>query len=227
MPETIMEKPKGKKVTEEEVKAAEALVQLVVFDLGGEEYGLGITEVKEIVKTGEITYVPNTPDFIRGIINLRGKMVVVMDMENRFLIEREEEWKGKHIIIIEKGENTFGLMVDEVTEVLRLSEDAIKEAPKVITQRIHADYLKGVGTIEERLIIILNLDKVLDEEELSKLSQSADKHWHKVKSKKEGKVETVEPEKKEAKIEKEAKPEEEKVEKPEIKEDIKAKPKKK
>jgi len=73
MPETIMEKPKGKKVTEEEVKAAEELVQLVVFDLGGEEYGLGIKEVKEIVKTGEITYVPNTPDFIRGIINLRGE----------------------------------------------------------------------------------------------------------------------------------------------------------
>ena len=198
MPETVMEKPKVKKVTEEEVKAAEALVQLVVFDLGGEEYGLGITEVKEIVKTGEITYVPNTPDFIRGIINLRGKMVVVMDMENRFLIEREEEWKGKHIIIIEKGENTFGLMVDEVTEVLRLPEDAIKEAPKVITQRIHADYLKGVGTLEDRLIIILNLDKVLDEDELSKLSQSAEKRWHKVrktvKEVKPEEAEKVEPE---------------------------------
>lgn len=221
MPETIMEEPKKKKVTEEEVKAAEELVQLVVFDLGGEEYGLGITEVKEIVKTGVITYVPNTPDFIRGIINLRGKMVVVMDMENRFMIERDEDWKGKHIIIIEKGENTYGLMVDEVTEVLRLPENAIKEAPKIITTRIHADYLKGVGTLEDRLIIILNLDKVLAEDELAKLSQKAEKRWHKVKAKKEEKVETVEPEKKEAKIEKEAKPEEEKVEKSELKEDIK------
>jgi len=226
MPETIMEEPKKNREspkTEEEVKAAEELVQLVVFDLGGEEYGLGITEVKEIVKTGEITYVPNTPDFIRGIINLRGKMVVVMDMEKRFLIEREEEeWKGKHIIIIEKGENTYGLMVDEVSEVLRLPEDAIKEAPKIITTRIHADYLKGVGTLEDRLIIILNLDKVLAEEELAKLSQSAEKRWHKVKKTvKETKLEEAKKIKPEAVVEK---PEEAK---PEVNEDIKAKPKKK
>jgi len=144
-------------------------------------------------------------------------MVVVMDMENRFLIEREEEWKGKHIIIIEKGENTFGLMVDEVSEVLRLPEDAIKEAPKVITTRIHADYLKGVGTLEDRLIIILNLDKVLDEDELSKLSQTAEKRWHKVKKT----VKEVKPEEKEEKETKEKTEAVEKVEKPEIKEDIK------
>jgi len=231
MPETIMEKPKGKSksITEEEVKAAEKLVQLVVFDLGGEEYGLGITEVKEIVKTGEITYVPNTPDFIRGIINLRGKMVVVMDMKNRFMIEREDEWKGKHIIIIERGENTYGLMVDEVSEVLRLPEDAIKEAPEIITTRIHADYLKGVGTLEDRLIIVLNLDKVLAEDDLAKLAQTAERHWHKAKTKKtekEAKPEEAAPEKKIEKEEKETKEQAEttkEAEEPETKEETKEK----
>jgi len=211
MPETVMEQPKKKTITEEEVKAAEKLIQLVVFSLGGEEYGLPITEVKEIMKTGEITFVPNAPDFIRGIINLRGKIVVVIDLENRFLIEREKEWKGKHIIIIERGENTFGLMVDEVTEVLRLAEEQIKEAPEIITKKIHADYLQGVGTLENRLIIILNLDAVLSEEELAKLSQTAEKHWRKAKTKKAEAAAVPE----EKKAEEET-PEEEKKEEPPV-----------
>jgi len=192
MPETIMQEPKKKPMAEGEVREDEKLIQLVVFNLGGEEYALPITEVKEIMKTGVITFVPNAPDFIRGIINLRGKIVVVIDLEKRFLIEREEkELERKHVIIIERGENTFGLMVDEVTEVLRLAEDDIKEAPEIITKKIHADYLEGVGTLENRLIIVLNLETVLAEEELAKLSETAEKHWHKIETKEEVKPEDI------------------------------------
>jgi len=225
---TTMEKPverKGREqlteerpLTEEEVKAAEKLVQFVVFSLGGEEYGLPILDVKEIVKTEEITTVPNVPEFIRGIINLRGRIVVVINLEKRFMLQREEEYTGKHIVIAEIGEGIFGLMVDEVTEVLRMPEENVKPAPPIITKKINVDYLKGVGTIEKRLIILLDLQKVLSEAELVKLSESVGKQYRKIK-----------PKKKEEKGEKKAeekevaeKPEEKKVEK--VEEKLEGKP---
>jgi len=195
-----------KPMAEEGIKTPEKLRQFVVFALGGEEYGVSIQDVREIVRTGEITMVPNAPNFIRGIINLRGKIVVVIDLEKRFLLEREEEYTGKHIIIAEMGESTYGMMVDEVTEVLRLPEKDIKPAPAIITKKIHVDYLMGVGTIEERLLILLDLLKVLSEEELVELSETAGKHYRKIKPKK------VEEEVKEEKPVEEVKPEEAKAE---------------
>ena len=168
-------------VLEEEIKTPEKLVQFVVFALSGEEYGVGILDVREIVKTSDITMVPNMPDFIKGIINLRGKIVVVIDLEKRFLLQREEEHTGKHIIIVLAKENMFGLLVDEVTEVLRLPEDAIKPTPKLITEKIDSRYLKGVGTLSSRLIMLLDIEMVLSEEELVKLSEVSGKHIRKIK----------------------------------------------
>lgn len=208
---------------EEGRKTLAKLAQFVVFNLGGEEYGLEILDVREIVKTGQITMVPNMPDFIRGIINLRGKIVVVIDLEKRFLLQREGEYTGKHIIISLAKENMFGLLVDEVTEVLRLPEEAVKSAPELITEKIDSKYLTGVGTVEDRLIILLDVAKVLSEEELVKLSKVVGKHHRKIKAEEE------EEEKKVEEVKPEEKKEEPKVkaekEKPEVKEAVK-KPKK-
>lgn len=213
-----------KPIVEEGMKTPEKLRQFVVFALGGEEYGVNIQDVREIVKTGEITMVPNAPEFIRGIINLRGKIVVVIDLEKRFLLQREEEYTGKHIIIAEIGESTYGMMVDEVTEVLRMPEKDIKPAPPIITKKINVDYLMGVGSVEERLLILLDLVKVLSEEELIELSETGGKHYRKIKTKK------VEEEVKEEKPVEEVKPEEAKPEeveekkeeaKPEVKPEVK------
>jgi len=144
------------------------LLQLVIFNLGKEEYGLMITDVKEILKTEKITFVPNAPEFIKGIINVRGQIVVIVDLEKKFLIQKEGKGLGEHLVLTEQDGSTYGLMVDQVTEVLRVPEKSIQEAPKLIAEKISADYLKGVATIQNRLIILLDLAKILSEGELAK-----------------------------------------------------------
>lgn len=165
-----------------EGEVAEELEQLVVFQLGGEEYGVAIGEVREIVKMTDITPIPNSPEFIQGIINLRGKIVVVIDLEKRFGLIRSKEAQAawKHIMIAEMPGGTFGVMVDEVTEVLRIPVKNIREAPSIIAEKIHTDYLKGVGIMEERLIILLDVKKVLSEKELIGLSELAEMNRSKV-----------------------------------------------
>lgn len=161
----------------EEGEEAVKTVQLLVFSLDKEEYATIITDVREITEITQITTIPNAPTFISGIINLRGKVVVVVNLEERFRLDREhKDIEAKHIIIFEIGEATFGVIVDEVTEVLRIPEGNIKPAPDIISTKIKADYLSGVGLIEERLLLLLDFKKVLSEQELAELSQLAEFH---------------------------------------------------
>jgi len=160
---------------------AEELVQLVVFDLDNEEYAAPIEDLREIIRIPEIAPVPNAPEFIRGILNLRGTIVVVIDLEKRFHLTREGATPASHIIITQVKDGTFGLIVDKVSEVLRVPVSKIQPTPSLVSSKIHADYLKGVAVLEEegdkckegeeknnktRLIIILDLPKMLAEEEL-------------------------------------------------------------
>lgn len=166
----------------------EELIQLVVFELDNEEYAVPIEDLREIIRIPEIAPVPNAPDFIRGILNLRGTIVVVVDLEKRFNLVREGKAPASHIIITEVSDSTFGLIVDKVSEVLRIPVSKIQPTPSLVSSKIHAEYLKGVGVLEEinevetkekekdsakigageksRLIIILDLPKMLAEEEL-------------------------------------------------------------
>ena len=146
-------------------------LQLVVFKLGKEEYGVEIHEVREIIKKDKVTSVPNAPAFVEGIINLRGKIVVVINLLQRFGTFNEDEHKGTHIIISEVEDNSFGILVDEVSEVLRISQNGIKKAPGIIASKIHADYLRGVGIVGERLLIMLDLMKVVSEKELVEMAE--------------------------------------------------------
>jgi len=206
---------------------AKELVQLVVFELDQEEYAVEITEAREILRATEVTPIPNSPDFIEGIINIRGKIVVVLNLEKRFNLVREHPEKRLHIIIYEVGENTYGAVVDEVTEVLRIPKDAIEPAPAIISEKIKADYVEGVGVLENRLLLLLDFKKVFEEKELAQLgdlvrkqAQVARKKMVTEQPKEEEKEETKEERKekieemvKEKLIKKEAKPEE-KEEKP-------------
>jgi len=163
--------------------------QFVVFTLGNEEYGVGILDVREIVKTGTITMIPNAPDFLKGIVNLRSKIVGVIDLEKRFLLKREdEEYTGKHIVIAEIGDGTFGLLVDEVTDVLRLPKEDIKLPPEMITKKIGVDYVNGIGTLGDKLIILLDLARVLSEKELIELAKASTREHRKIKLKKKEKA---------------------------------------
>ena len=178
------------------------IIQLIVFNLGGEEFGAYISQVREIIKTGSITPIPDSPDFIDGLINVRGEISVVIDLKKRFFLQTKKEIEEKHIIITEQDKNLFGLKVDEVSEVLRIHEEEIKNAPELV-KRIDTTYVRGVLTLENRLIIIIDFKKILLEEELVKLSEIRIKHGEVMKkTKKEAEEKELKVEKKEEIVEK-------------------------
>lgn len=151
------------------------IIQLIVFNLGQEEFGAKIDQVREIIRVGPVTPIPDSPDFIKGVTNVRGEITVVIDLKARFFLKTKEEVESRHIVITEQEKNLFGLMVDEVTEVLRIPEIEIKPTPELVT-RIEEKYISGVLTLENRLIIMLDLSKVLSEEELERLAEFSRRH---------------------------------------------------
>ncbi|MBE3086570.1 MAG: purine-binding chemotaxis protein CheW [Bacteroidetes bacterium] len=187
------------------------IIQLIVFNLGGEEFGVDIAQIREIIRTGPITPIPYSPDFIDGLINVRGEISVVIDLKKRFLLRIKKEIEEKHIIMTEQDKNLIGLKVDEVTEVLRIHEEEIKTAPELV-DKIDTIYIRGVLILENRLIIILDLEKVLSEGELVKLSKIMKRHSEVVEKAEE------KAEEKEAKAEEAGEKAEEKEEKVEEKE---------
>jgi purine-binding chemotaxis protein CheW len=147
--------------------------QLVVFQLGDETYGIEISAVHEIIRMQSITKVPRTPEFVEGVINLRGRIVPVIDLHKRFNLPLEEETAHSRIIVVEVKGVTVGMIVDSVSEVLRLPQANIDPPPPAIAGGIETEYLRGVGKWEERLIILLDLDKVLEQSEYNALEQHA------------------------------------------------------
>ena len=146
------------------------IIQLIVFHLGDEEFCADINQLREIIRIGLITPIPDSPDFIKGVTNVRGEITVVIDLRARFSLRIKEDVESKHIIITKQEKNLFGLLVDEVAEVLRIPITEIKPTPELVT-RIDRVYISGVITIQNRLIILLDLNKVLLEEELARLSE--------------------------------------------------------
>lgn len=154
-------------------KAEIQTIQYVVFDMANEEYGIEITDLKEITELPDITSIPNAPDFIKGITDLRGEIVTVIDLKKRFNLHETtaSESSKERVLIIKIKESTFGILVDDVKEILKVPADSIKKTPDLVSSKIHADYLKGVSTFNDRLILLLNVDKILDEEDLQKISK--------------------------------------------------------
>ncbi|NPV69495.1 MAG: chemotaxis protein CheW [Firmicutes bacterium] len=152
----------------EEVRKTIEEHQLVVFGLAGELYGVDIAAVREIITMQHITRVPRTPDFVEGIINLRGKVIPVIDLRKRFHLGLSQEDKETRIVVVEIQANTIGMVVDSVSEVLRISSDVI-EPPSPVIVGIDAEYISSVAKVEERLIILLDLEKVLNKQEQMEL----------------------------------------------------------
>lgn len=137
--------------------------QLVIFRLAREEYGLSINQVKEINRLTTITKLPQAPSFVEGIINLRGTVIPVIDLRKRFSLPQEAYGEDSRIIIVETKGQTVGIIVDAVTEVLRLSEEDITPPPPAFI--LDARYIRGVGKVGERLIILLDIDEILTAQE--------------------------------------------------------------
>lgn len=150
----------------------ENIIQLIIFHVGAEEFGVPIGEILEIIKINNITPIPDVPAFIKGIINVRGDIVTVIDLKSRFNILTSTNENAKHIVISKQHDNLFGLMVDEVTEVLRVNKNEIK-MPPTLSSKVQKEYFNGVVILDERLIILLDLKKVLSEKELEQIIEKS------------------------------------------------------
>jgi len=149
----------------------EELLQLVVFELSGEEFGVDIMQVSEIIPVSKITRVPQAPECIKGLINLRGKIIVVIDLNRRLGFSSKERDSLSRIIIVEVRDTMIGMLVNSVSGVLKLPISSVEPTPDMIKSKINAEYLTGVGKKGDRLLILLNLARVLGEEEIDELSQ--------------------------------------------------------
>jgi len=136
--------------------------------LGNEKYGVDILNVATISEYLEITKVPDAPTYIEGIINLRGDIIPVVNLEKRFNIPVKEIDSESRIIIIKIQESHIGFLVDEASQVIRIDEESIDEAPEIIRGKDH-DYIAGVGKYEGQIIILLDLEKVLGEDEAAEI----------------------------------------------------------
>lgn len=151
------------------VEAVEESKQLVIFKLGDEEFGVDILQVREIEKLDQqITRVPKSPAFVEGVINLRGEIVPIVDLRKRFGLVVRQAGNEARIIIVDISDGQVGMIVDSVVEVIRLNVSAIENAPP-ITRGVDAYFLSGVAKINDRLIILLNLERALSPEEVKEL----------------------------------------------------------
>lgn len=143
--------------------------QYVVFKLGKEEFGIDIMNVQEIIPYEKSIHVPDTPDFIEGIINYRGNVIPIINLKKRFKLETKENTEDTRIIVINLDEKEVGFIVDEASQTLRLDQDEIDSAPEIITG-IDKRYIIGVGKIDEsRLLILLDLEKILTQDEIEEI----------------------------------------------------------
>jgi len=145
--------------------ASSGELQLVSFNIGTEEFGVDILKVQEINRMVEITRVPQAPHYVEGVINLRGKVIPIVDLRKRFGLELKEHDKNTRIVVVDIGGNIMGMIVDSVSEVLRLPASTIEPPPEIVTG-VNAEYIKGVAKLEDRLLIFLDLSRVIDAEEL-------------------------------------------------------------
>jgi len=136
------------------------VLQLVTFRLGNEEFSLDILKVQEIIRHMDLTRVPKTPEFVDGVINLRGRVIPVLDLRKRFGLPKDENTNETRIIVVDVDNRTVGLKVDAVSEVLRLPADTVEPPPAIVTG-VESEYIKGVGKLDGRLLILLDVAKIL------------------------------------------------------------------
>lgn len=152
-----------------------ATMQLVSFRLASEEYGVEIMKVREIILMGEITMIPQTTDYVKGVINLRSTVIPIVDLRLRFGLEAERYTEETRIMVVNVEGTEIGIIVDAVTEVLRITKDQIVSPPPTVAG-LGQEYLSGLAKLEDRLLILLDLDRVLGDagkQVVDKIAQSA------------------------------------------------------
>jgi purine-binding chemotaxis protein CheW len=143
-------------------------IQVVSFHLGSEEYGVDISQVQEIIRMVEITHVPRAPRFMEGVINLRGQLIPIIDLRTRFGMPRTDHTKSTRIVVTEFGSKKVGIIVDSVSEVINIPLEQVEDAPDMIAG-VGTEYIQGVGKVNDRLIILLDLTMVITGDEKAEL----------------------------------------------------------
>lgn len=170
---TKIQKSMGNKKEEKEKMAAQVVeqntdeLQLVCFKVDNEEYAINIMKVQEIIRINEITAVPKTKEYMKGIINLRGTVVPVVDMRSRFNLQKLVNLEQARIVVAHIEGKTTGLIVDSVTEVLRLAKTQIEPTPSSVSNNVDGKFLEGIGKLEngKRIIVLINVDSILSHED--------------------------------------------------------------
>lgn len=138
----------------------ETTFHLVTFQLGREEYGIEISSVQEIIRATDITPVPGAPSHVRGVINLRGKIIPVVDLRTRFSLPQVETSDAQRIVVVELRDKRIGMLVDSVSQVIKIPAGVVEEMPEEAIS-VDENFIRGVGKLAERLIIILDLNRSL------------------------------------------------------------------
>lgn len=146
--------------------------QLVVFELANEHYGLDISAVEGIIKMQAITKMPQAPSFVEGVTNLRGTVVPVIDLRKRFMLPVMEHTKDTRIVVVYMEKTKIGMIVDGVSEVLRIPEEAIEPTPPMVST-VNTAFIRGIAKLEGRLVTLLDLSKVLTSDEQVSLGRMA------------------------------------------------------
>jgi len=148
-----------------EPQGANEIIQLVSFELEGEEYGIDVLAVREIIRMPAITKMPNTPDYVDGIINLRGTVVPIISLRKRFGLYEREKNNQSRILVMEVGNGLTGFVVDAVAEVIRITASEIQPPPSIVQGNVAQDCITGVINHAERLLIVLDLNRLFSDEE--------------------------------------------------------------
>ncbi|ATY85006.1 chemotaxis protein CheW [Kyrpidia spormannii] len=143
-------------------------VKVIVFQLATEEYGVEVSQVLSIERVQKITRVPRTPAFVKGVINLRGVVTPIIDLRARFGLPEVEYTDDTRIVVVAVGEMEVGLVVDAANDVIDVPMSRVDPPPAVVGG-VKADYLRGVAKLDDRLLVLLNLDRVLSVQEVAEL----------------------------------------------------------
>ena len=142
----------------------EEVRQYITFTVGSEEYGVGILAVREIRGWTQESKLPNLPPHVRGVINLRGTIIPILDLRARFGGGMTEATKTHVVVVIQVGETAWGLLVDAISDILTVSRDQIRPVPAMETGEAHAEYLTGLFTVEQRMVTLLDVDRLFARE---------------------------------------------------------------
>lgn len=149
------------------------LIQLVSFNLDREEYGVYVLKVREIIRMSNVTRVPNTPYYVEGVINLRGKVIPIISLRKKFSLAEKEHDKQTRIIVMDVDGELMGFIVDSVSEVIRVSAGEIQPPPTVVNSGVEQEYLSGVVNRADRLLVLLDLERVFSLSERESLINSS------------------------------------------------------